>query len=309
MDEQRLSPGSRPSPFLGSAAIAAGLLSAHDLRTSYRAVYRNVYLADDVALTPRLRARAAWLFAGPDAVLSGISAAAVHGVNWLDVNAPAEVVRNNRRAPDGIQVRSYALAPEDICDVDGMRVTTVARTIFDLGRLLPCADAVPVMDALINKSGIDRETVWSLADANPGIRGVDRLRMSLAQADGGAESPLQSRTRLLLRRTGIPGLQTQIPFYDQWGFVWNRAAMGWPRWKLAVECDEEKDSAGYRAWVHSHTAELESYDWTVLWVTESMVSGHNGIVERVRRVVGSRTARVGTPTRLATLQRVCSFLR
>lgn len=285
MDEQfpGPSPGSRPSPFLGSAAIAAGLLTAHDLRTSYRAIYRNVYLADDIALTPGLRARAAWLFAGPDAVLSGISAAAAHGVNWLDVNAPAEVVRANRRAPDGIQVRSYALAPEDICHVDGMRVTTVARTVFDLGRLLPCAEAVPVLDALMNKSGIGRETVWSLADANPGVRGIDRLRMSLAQADGAAESPLESRTRLLLRHTGIPGLQTQIPFYDQWGLMWNRAAMGWPRWKLAVECDEEKDSAGYRAWVHSHTAELESYDWAVVWVTASMVSGQNDIVERVRR--------------------------
>lgn len=285
MDEQLpdSSPGSRPGSFLGSDAIEAGLLTAHDLRTRYRAVYRNVYLADDVALTPGLRARAAWLFAGPDAVLRGISAAVVHGVNWLDVNAPAEVVRGNRRAPAGIQVHSYALAPEDICDVDGMRVTTVARTVFDLGRLLPCADAVPVLDALMNKSGIDRETVWSLADANPGIRGIDRLRMSLARANGGAESPLESRTRLLLRHTGIPGLQTQIPFYDQWGLVWNRAAMGWPRWKLAVECDEEKDSAGYRAWVHSHTAELESYGWTVVWVTESMLSGQNDIVERVRR--------------------------
>lgn len=114
---------------------------------SYRAVYRNVYLANDVPLTPGLRARAAWLFAGPDAVLSGISAAAVHGVTWLDVNAPAEVVRSNRRAPNGLQVRSYVLAPQDICDVDGVRVTTVARTVFDLGRLLPCADAVPVLDA------------------------------------------------------------------------------------------------------------------------------------------------------------------
>ncbi|MFV8053664.1 hypothetical protein [Mycobacterium sp. 48b] len=293
MDEQFPDPssGNQPGPFLGSDAITAGLLTAHDLRTRYRAVYRNVYLADDVALTPVLRARAAWLFAGPDAVLSGISAAAVHGVKWLDVNAPAEVVRNNRRAPDGLQVRSYVLAPEDICDVDGMRVTTVARTMFDLGWLLPCADAVPVLDALMNNSGIEPETVWSLADANPGIRGIDRVRMSLARADGGAESPLESRTRLRLRHTGIPGLQTQIPFYDQWGLVWNRAAMGWPRWKLAVECDEEKDTAGYRAWVHSHTAELESYDWAVVWVTESMLSGQNDLVERVRRKLSAAARR------------------
>lgn len=71
-------------PFLGSAAIEAGLLTKQELRAGYRAVYRGVYLANEVALTPMLRAQAASLFAGPDAVLCGLSAAAVHGVTWLD---------------------------------------------------------------------------------------------------------------------------------------------------------------------------------------------------------------------------------
>jgi hypothetical protein len=285
MNTQRLGPfpGRRPSPFLGNVAVGAGWLTAHELRSNYRAVYRNVYLANEVVLTPALRARAAWLFAGPDAVLSGVSAAAVYGTKWLDVNAPAEVVRANCHAPDGLRVRSYALAPEDVCEFDGMRVTTVARTAFDLGRLLPGNDAVPILDALMNKTELDPEKVWSLAEANRGIRGVDRLRISLAHADGGAESPLATQTRLLLHRTGIPGLETQIPFYDQWGLVCTRVAMGWRRWKVAVECDAERDSADYRMWVHSHTAELESRGWTAVWVTESMVSGQNNIVERVRR--------------------------
>lgn len=105
-------PGRQPSPFLGSDALSSGVLTVHQLRKNYRAVYRNVYLAKDVALSPLLRAQAAWLFTGPDAVLSGISAAAVHGTQWLNVNAPAEVVRANCHAPDGLRVRSYALAPE-----------------------------------------------------------------------------------------------------------------------------------------------------------------------------------------------------
>ncbi|WP_234711871.1 type IV toxin-antitoxin system AbiEi family antitoxin domain-containing protein [Mycolicibacterium setense] len=276
-------PGMPASPFLGSVATHAGLVTAHELRTNYRAIYRNVYLPNDIALTPILRAQAAWLFAGPEAVLCGVSAAAVHGIEWLDVQAPAEIVRTNCHSPDRLRVRSYCLAPDDVCQVDGMRVTTVARTILDLGRLLPRDEAVPILDALLNKSGIDPDEVWKLAEANRGIRGIDRLRVSLAQADGGAESPLETRTRLQLWNMGIPGLRTQIPFHDQWGQVWTRAAMGWPRLKVAVECDEEKDSVGYRTWVHSHTAELESYGWTVVWVTESMVSGPGSFVERVRR--------------------------
>ncbi len=70
-------------PFLGSTALETGLLTRRELRAGYRAVYRGVYLANEVALTPRLRAQAAWLFAGPDAVLCGLSAAAVHGTKWL----------------------------------------------------------------------------------------------------------------------------------------------------------------------------------------------------------------------------------
>lgn len=66
-------------PFLGSEAIRAGLVTGHELRPKFRALYRNAYLADDVPLTPMLRARAAGLFAGPDSVLSGVSAAAVLG--------------------------------------------------------------------------------------------------------------------------------------------------------------------------------------------------------------------------------------
>lgn len=275
-------PGRQPSPFLGSEALRDGLLTAHELATKYRAVYRNVYLANEVKLTPLLRAQAAWLFAGPEAVLSGVSAAAVYGTKWLDAAAPAEVVRANRHSPPGLRVHSYSLAPADICEVGQMRLTTVERTAFDLGRLLPHSEAVPILDALMNKTTLDPEAVWSLAEANRGIRGIACLRASLAAADGGAETPLETQTRLLLRRTAIPGLETQIPFYDEWDLVCTRAAMGWRRWKVAVECDEELDSLDYRRWVHSHTAELESRGWAVVWVNRSMVPRQrNRIVERV----------------------------
>ncbi|SEB26687.1 MULTISPECIES: hypothetical protein [unclassified Mycobacterium] len=260
-------------PFLGSTALETGLLTRRELRAGYRAVYRGVYLANEVALTARLRAEAAWLFAGPDAVLCGLSAAAVYGTEWLDADAPAEVVRSNRHSPAGLTVHSYALAPDDVCMAGGMRVTSAARTAFDLGRLLPENQAIPTLDALLNVTGLDPAHAWALAEANRGIRGVDRLRIALGQADGGSESPLQTQTRLLLRRTGIPGLRTQIPFYDEWGLVCTRAALGWPRWQVAVECDEDADMPGYREWVHSHTAELESRGWSVIWVTKSTAEG------------------------------------
>ncbi|BBX88433.1 hypothetical protein H5U98_25725 [Mycolicibacterium boenickei] len=287
-------PGRRPGPFLDREAIRAGLLTKHELETKYRAVYRNVYLDNEVTLTPLLRAQAAWLFAGPDAVVSGLSAAAVYGTEWLDADAPAEIVRANRHAPAGLRAYSYALEPDEVCEWEGMRVTTVARTAFDLGRLLPHDQAVPILDALLNKTGLDPEDVWSLYEVNRGMRGVEQLRMALVEADGGAETPLETRTRLVLRYIGIPGFETQIPFFDTWGMVCNRVAMGWRRWKVAIECDEERDGADYRRWMHAQTAELESFGWSVVWVTQSMVSDRPGLVSRVRQKLLRAQRQAGT---------------
>jgi hypothetical protein len=112
-----------------------------------------------------------------------------------------------------------------------MRVTTAARTAFDIGRRLPAAQAVPILDALLNATGIKPGDVVAVADRHPGARGVRRLRAALELADGGAESPQKSRVRLLLVGAGLPKPETQIEFRD----LRIRVDMGWREWKVAVE--------------------------------------------------------------------------
>jgi hypothetical protein len=91
----------------------------------------DVYIARDADITAALKARAAWLSTG--ATLCGLSAAAVHGTKWLDPHAPAEIVRANPHAQKDMIVRRYQLTGGDICLARRMRVTTPARTAFDLG--------------------------------------------------------------------------------------------------------------------------------------------------------------------------------
>ncbi len=71
-------------PFLGRQAVRRGEISAWQLQRDYRAVYRNVYLSKRATLTALTRARAAWLWSGGDTTLTGLSAAAVLGTQWLD---------------------------------------------------------------------------------------------------------------------------------------------------------------------------------------------------------------------------------
>lgn len=57
---------------VGSEAIAAGVLTRHELRQHYDAVFRDVYLPAGVELTAALRAKAAYLWAGREAVVCGV---------------------------------------------------------------------------------------------------------------------------------------------------------------------------------------------------------------------------------------------
>lgn len=259
-----------------------GLVTDYQLRTHYRAVYRNVYLANDLPLTALRRARAAWLFAGPEVVLAGLSAAAIHGTKWLSGTAPAEIIRVNRHTPSGLLAHSDEVADHDVCVRRGMRVTTAARTAFDIGRRLRTHEAVPLLDALMNATGLKPAGILAIADANPGVRGVRRLRAALKLADGGAESPRETTLRLLLVSAGLPPPETQIEFYDDYGDAMIRVDMGWRRWKVAVEYDGVQHWADgrQRAWDIDRIAILDSLGWVVIRVSADMLGRPEVIIRR-----------------------------
>jgi very-short-patch-repair endonuclease len=64
--------------------------------------------------------------------------------------------------------------------------------------------------------------------------------VTLDLADGGAESPQETRLRLALVQSGIARPVTQIPVTNEWGRVVRRIDMGWPEWKVGAEFDGEQ---------------------------------------------------------------------
>lgn len=270
-------------PFLGQEAVARGELSAWELRTQFSSVYRNVYVANGAVLTAADRARAAWLWCGGEATLIGRSAAAMYGTNWIDGNLAAEICRLDRRHPPGIKVRTYALSADDVCWVDDIRLTTPQRTAFDVGRLYMFDKSVPVLDALVRATDIKVADVVALADDRPGVKGRRRLRAVLELVDGGAESPQESRLRLMLVRGGLPMPQTQIVFSDDLGNARIRVDMGWPEWKVGVEYDGEQHwtDARQRSWDIERLVIAESEGWIIVRVSAEMMSRPSVVVERV----------------------------
>lgn len=139
-------------PFLGSEALASGVVTSHALRTRYDALHKDVYLLRGAKVTATTRASAAWLWSRRKAVIAGRSAAALHRAKWIDSHAPAEILFDNRRPTAGVHCWSDRIEDDEITLLDGMRVTTAARTALDYACRYPLDQAVTAIDALANAS-------------------------------------------------------------------------------------------------------------------------------------------------------------
>jgi hypothetical protein len=119
-------------PFPGSWAVQAKLLTRWQLSKDFTRIHPDVYVRKGFEqLSARRRAIAAGHWAKGGAVLVGYSAAAMHGVHWFD-DKPAELA-GRCRSPGGILARQTHPGADEIEEKGGFRVTTPARTAFDLG--------------------------------------------------------------------------------------------------------------------------------------------------------------------------------
>jgi very-short-patch-repair endonuclease len=267
-------------PFIGSEALEAGVLRKYELRTRYQAVFPDVYLASGVTPDLRQRAVAAWLWSHREGVIAGLTASAVHGANWIGDDPPIELIWPNARRPRGLRTFDFCLLSNEFTEMDGMRVTTVGRTAFDIGRRGKVDDAVARLDALGNATRFEVDDVLAIAAHHPGARGLRRLATALDLYDSGAESPKETWLRLMLIDEGFPRPQTQIPVLGPDGYPLYYLDMGWEDMMLAVEYDgvQHADQLGYDIVRNEYIA-------GVGWTTIRVAAGHRrpDIVSRVHR--------------------------
>jgi hypothetical protein len=279
------------APFVGTEALRAGSLTERELRRSCTRVYRNVYLRRGVELNAASRALAAWLWSGKQAVVAGNSAAALLGAKWVDALAPAELVSGRKRPPPLIITRNETLLAGEVVILNGIPVTSPSRTAFDLGRRPGLQTAVIRVDALARATGVTVEAVNAVLDVHRGARGVNQLRRVLPLVDAGAESPQETRTRLLVVAAGLPRPQTQIEVLNDWGRVLARIDMGWPEVKVGIEYDGSQHWTDSRVRTNDidRTVELQRRGWILIRVSADLLRYRPDVViSRVRDALHSR---------------------
>jgi hypothetical protein len=280
-----------PWPFLGSEALATKTLPERAMRALYEPVYPGVYVPTGIELTASQRAGAAWLWSRRRAVVAGNSAAALLGAKWVDPALDAELVHDNRKPPPTIVVHTDTLAPHETFVVDGIAVTTPARTAFDIGRRTTSRlQAVQRLDALTNATDVKITGVEAIIAENSGARGLVRLRAVLPLVDGGAESPQETRTRLVLIDAGLPRPQTQIVVLNEYGDFVARIDMGYEDLRVGIEYD------GPQHWTdpEQRDRDIDRYSalldlgWTIIRVSSELLRYRQGTF--VARVIAAMRA-------------------
>jgi hypothetical protein len=88
----RVPPELKNSVFRGTSAVRQGLLTPNELRgPAWRRLFKDVYVDSTLPLTHQLRARAAAAYVVPGSVVTGVSAAALWGVDLAGADDAVEL--------------------------------------------------------------------------------------------------------------------------------------------------------------------------------------------------------------------------
>jgi hypothetical protein len=204
-------------------------------------VHREVYALGRSTLDQRGEWMAAVLACGDGALLSHRSAAALWGlIRW---RTPEVLALQGRKRP-GIAVHECGVHREEQTVIDGIPVTTVARTLLDVAEvadehlLVRSFEEADRLD-LLEMSAL--EEVYARGRGRHGLKSLRRL-MDDARPPH-TNSPLEDRVVGLCRRFGLPTPQTNV------NVLGREVDVFWPEQKLMVEADSYE--------FHRHRAAFE----------------------------------------------------
>jgi hypothetical protein len=233
-------------------AFAAGL-SRTEIRNlcrsrRWRRLALGTYFVSTDGGVPSRRAliRAAVASLGPRASAVFGTAAELYGIAGLrtteeiHVSVPVTDPRAQRATDPSVVVHQLTVDPRELRSVGGILATTPVSTVAHLILRVDRYSAVSLVDSALSRGLVDDGDMGRIPAMIRGRRGAVAARRYLAEADGRAQSPLETRTRLRCVDGGVPPDVLQVDVRDDDGYLLGVGDLGW----LAARVIAEADGAG-----------------------------------------------------------------
>jgi hypothetical protein len=291
-----------PAPGLHGAHLRCDLVArfgptriANAVRAGeLRALWRGVLVDPARLLDPRTRAAAALLSAGPRSVLTGVTAADLHGCD-----AAASPVTHillpygcRTRSREGLVVHHGSGFAHEVGEVDGLRVLPLDRVVADLLCQLRPQDALAVVDQALAAAGeghqVFRKQVGMRLEQRLDPRGTVRAAGLLDLASERVESPAESWIRWLVVENGLPIPDVNWPITDVAGREIYRLDLAWPRLRITLEYDGVTAHAGQEEHDAARRADLERRGWIVVVVRKEDVRSFTRVATALRAAFAAR---------------------
>jgi very-short-patch-repair endonuclease len=213
---------------------------------------------------------AAVLACGPVAALSYGDAGALYDIRPVGGGA-VHVTATKRHNVEGVRCHwARTLHPADCTRVDGIPVTTLARTYLDLAGVVSQSRLIDALEAGQRQNKLDVGAVHAVIARNPGHHGIKLLRVAIAEL--GDEPPLlqselERAFRHLVRTYGLPQPQYNVYVEDE------LIDVVWPEQRLVVEVDSRKWHSGKRAFNNDRRRDrkLVRARWRVARFTDDQI--------------------------------------
>ena len=178
------------------------------------------------------------------AALAFTTAGQIHGLRKM-FDDRVHLLVPHGSSPDlpGLVVhRCRKIDPEDIVPLgNGMRVTSVARTLFDVGGVIGHRRVVSALEnaldrKLVNMDAMSEVTLRLFHRRRPGSREIRSALLARSDWTSALQSDLEVRVLAAIRRAGLPMpvVQYELSFED--GHI-VRFDFAWPHIRVALEVD------------------------------------------------------------------------
>lgn len=172
------------------------------------------------------------------AAFSGMTALWLHGLdvepyNPIQATAPVAAGISTRA---GMLVRRCTLEDHDVVKVRGLPATQVLRTLRELCLRASLTESVVLVDMALHARLMTTSDVLRCIGTSTGRHGIKKFRRVVSHVEPKAESPMESRLRMLLVLARLPRPEAQVTIREGRRFL-GRVDLFYRANRLALEYD------------------------------------------------------------------------